>query len=94
MTNWIICFLQGRKQSVVVDGIVTDYLNINRGVPQGTVLGPILFLSWSMISRSSNQNLLVKFDDDLTLSIPVKSGDRNSNSAANEVQSIVEWTTI
>ena len=41
VTNWIISFLQGRKQRVVVDGIVTDHLNINRGVPQGTVLGPI-----------------------------------------------------
>ena len=43
VTNWIFSFLQGRKQRVVVDGIVTDFLNINRGVPQGTVLGPILF---------------------------------------------------
>jgi len=36
ITNWIISFLQDRKQRVVVDGIVPDYLNINRGVPQGT----------------------------------------------------------
>ena len=43
VTNWIISFLQGRKQRVVVDGIVTDYLNINRGVPWGTVFGTILF---------------------------------------------------
>ena len=36
----------------------------------------------------------MKFADDLTLSIPVKSGASNSNSAANEVQSIVEWTFV
>ena len=36
----------------------------------------------------------VKFADDLTLSSPVKSGANNSNSTANEVQSIVEWTSI
>ena len=41
-----------------------------------------------------NQNLPVKFADDLTLSIRVKSGASNSNSTANEVQSIVEWTSI
>ena len=96
VTNWIISFLQGRKQRVTVDGIVTDYLNINRGVPQGTVLGPILFSI--MVNDIKvilpNQNLLVKFADDLTLSIPVKSGVSNSNSAANEVQSIVEWTIV
>jgi hypothetical protein len=34
--------LTNRKQRVVVDGIVTD-LDINRGVPQGTVIGPFLF---------------------------------------------------
>ena len=41
--NWTINFLTNRQQRVVVDGIVTNYLDINRGVPQGTVLGPILF---------------------------------------------------
>ena len=63
---------------------------MNRSVPQGTVLGPILF---SIIVNdikviAPNQNLVVKFADDLTLSIPVKSDVSNSNSAANEVQSV------
>ena len=46
IVNWVISFLDNRKQRVVVDGTVTNYLNINRGVSQGTVLGPILFLSY------------------------------------------------
>ena len=41
--NSIINFLSNRKQRVVVDGIETEYVHINRGVPQGTVLGPFLF---------------------------------------------------
>ena len=41
-----------------------------------------------------NQNLPLKLADDLTLSICVKSGASNSNSTANKVQSIVEWTSI
>ena len=41
--NWVISFLCDRQQRVVVYGAVTKFLNINRGVPQGTVLGPILF---------------------------------------------------
>ena len=43
ITNWIISFLANRKQRVV-DGIETVYVDINKGVPQGTVLGPFLFL--------------------------------------------------
>ena len=80
VTNWIISFLQGRKQRVVVDGIVTDYLNINRGVPWGTGFGTILFsiMVNDIKVIAPNHNLLVKFADDLTLSIPVKSGDRAS----------------
>ena len=40
--NWLISFLdQRRKQRVVVDGYRTEYVSVNRGVPQGTVLGPV-----------------------------------------------------
>ena len=41
--NWIVSFLSKRKQRVVVDGFVTEFVSINKGVLQGTVLGPILF---------------------------------------------------
>ena len=44
--NWIVNFLKGRQQRVVVDGISTSYLSINKGIPQGTVIGPILFFDY------------------------------------------------
>ena len=40
---WNISFLGNRKPRVVVDGKLTGYVDVNRGVPQGTVLGPLLF---------------------------------------------------
>ena len=39
-----LIFLKQRKQRVVVDGIQSDLVTVDSGVPQGTVLGPILFL--------------------------------------------------
>ena len=39
--TWLSNFL---KQRVVVDGIQSDLVTVDSGVPQGTVLGPILFL--------------------------------------------------
>jgi hypothetical protein len=42
--NWIASFLTGRKQYVIVDGVMSTIINVISGVPQGTVLGPLLFL--------------------------------------------------
>ena len=71
--NWIVNFLMGRQQRVVVDGISTSYLSINRGIPKGTVIGPILFLIMINDIKAVNPsgNLLVKYADDISLSIPV-----------------------
>ena len=41
---WISNFLKQRNQRVAVDGIQSDLVTVDSGVPQGTVLGPILFL--------------------------------------------------
>ena len=41
---WITNFLNNRKQRVVVDGNNSNFADVESGVPQGTVLGPLLFL--------------------------------------------------
>ena len=88
--NWIISFLTNRKQRVVVDGIKTGYVDINKGVPQGTVIGPFLFslMVDDIKPKQPETNVLVKFADDMTVSAPVKS---NSDSATMEVRNIENW---
>lgn len=88
--NWVISFLSNRKQRVVVDGFTTNYLSINRGVPQGTVLGPILFslMVNDICAADGKNNLLIKFADDITVTVPVRNG---KDSASSEVNNIKDW---
>ena len=70
--NWMIDLLSNRKQRVKVDGIVTEFLDINRGVPHGTVLGPMMFLPMTNDTRMTTPiNQMSKFADDITIVAPV-----------------------
>ncbi|CAB3996058.1 Hypothetical predicted protein [Paramuricea clavata] len=90
--NWLINFISCRKQRVTVDGTVTNFVNINREVPQGTVLGPFLFslMVNDIEAKHPQTNNLVKFADDLTVSVPVTS---SGDSALDEVTNIESWAS-
>ena len=45
--NWLCSFLRGRTQQVVFNGPASTVADVTSGVPQGSVLGPLLFLLYT-----------------------------------------------
>ena len=60
-------FLSNRSLHVMADGCLSKLLNVVSGVPQGSVLGPLLFLCTSLCFFSILENKLIGYADDSTL---------------------------
>ena len=88
LINWMINFLKNRYKRVCVDGIKTEYLPINCGVPQGTVLGPLLFsIMINDIKTALDSNLLFKIADDLNLGVKVTN---DNDTSVIEIENITD----
>ena len=61
---WISEWLSGRTQRVCISGVVSRWLSVLSGVPQGSVLGPILFLIYINDLDCEIINWILKFADD------------------------------
>ena len=73
MINWIEKWLIDRRQRVVVDGEVSNWKPVLSGVPQGSVLGPILFLIYINDLDDDITSKVLKFADDTKVFRKIKS---------------------
>jgi len=71
--HWIDAFLSDRKQQVVVHGAFSEWSTVTSGVPQGSVLGPILFIIHVNNLPDCIRSYLGIFADDTKLYCPISS---------------------
>ena len=87
-------FLSGRKQFVAVDGAYSEPSDVISGVPQGSVLGPILFLIHiSDIDANASFSTVRSFADDTRVTKVIKS-EEDCLYLQADLESIYEWSRI
>ena len=62
--NWIEKWLKHRRQRVILDGEISNWTSVLSGVPQGLVLGPILFLIYINDLEDDISSKVLKLADD------------------------------
>lgn len=75
VTQWISAYLRNRRQFVVIDGVASSVCRVPSGVPQGSVLGPVLFLCYvNDLAETVSSNITLRlFADDCLLYTKVRS---------------------
>jgi hypothetical protein len=67
LLKWLESYLSNRKQRVVINGTSSEWQETNAGVPQGSILGPLLFLVFINDIVINVQSLINLFADDTSL---------------------------
>ena len=93
LLEWIRSFLTHRLQWVVVNGTYSDWLSVRSGVPQGSVLGPLLFLLYiDDMHRVVKHSKLKLYADDVALYREIKS-KTDCMLLQEDLDRICDWAT-
>ena len=85
--NWIEKWLTHRRQRVIVDGEIS----VLSGVPQGSVLGPILFLIYINDLEDGISSKVLKFADGTKVFRKV-TNDTDKQSLQDDLDKLVKWS--
>lgn len=92
LLSWIKNYLCERKQRVVIEGQCSEWKLINSGVPQGSVLGPLLFLVYINDITEGLESTPLLFADDTALLEIVDSPEQSALILNNDLEKISNWS--
>ena len=93
LLNWFTSYLRGRRQRVTVLGATSKERKVTSGVPQGSILGPVLFLLYvNDLPKTVNTSKVAYFADDTKI---LKQVDNLQDTAGlqNDIISLNGWAT-
>ena len=88
--SWIKSFLQNRSQSVVVEGKQSSTVPVMSGVPQGSVLGPCLFLAYINDLPDSLKSRARLFADDTIVYLTITS-ESDAETLQDDLLKLEQW---
>ena len=92
--HWIESFLTMRTQHVVVNGFKSKPATVESGVPQGTVLGPALFIVYmNNITDFIKSTIIKLFADDSKLIASIKNQEDRDN-LLQDLKALLTWTDM
>ena len=90
--EWVKDYLSNRKQFVVYDNAKVYVGKVDIGVPQGSILGPLLFLLYvNDLSNVSMKLSFIQFADDTSIFIKGGSLSEIAFSMNSEMKNVTEW---
>ncbi len=89
--NWIENWLSNRKQRVVINGIALDWAPVTSGVPQGSVLRPVILIIKINDNDAGLNNFIAKFADNTKIGNSVIS-DCDRQSLQDDLNRISAWS--
>ena len=89
--NWFKSYLSDREQFVTINGIESERTKMICGVPQGSVLGPLLFLLFINDLPNSNNFLTLLFADDTTFQVSGENLEQLFEMANSELEKSSVW---
>ena len=91
IVDWVENWLSNRKQRVVLNGCKSDWLSVTSGVPQGSVLGPVLFIVYINDLDEDIANFVLKFADDTKVYCNVSPTD-NTSTLQGDLDTMYDWS--
>lgn len=88
--KWIECFLSNRTQFVTANGHNSPLRSITSGVPQGSVLGPLLFLIYINDLPSSLSSNIHLFADDCVIFREITNAE-DPNHLQSDLTTVANW---
>ena len=92
LLGWISHYLTNRKQRVLLDGFYSTWETTRAGVPQGSVLGPLLFLVFINDITDNIQSHIKLFADDTMLYLDTEDHTKAAQILNQDLQNIYAWS--